>query len=236
MSESILGIEQGGNKLGQNEQQQEFRFGLKQRLYNWNMRTAREAKGWRQADLANVAGVSTATISQIETLRQFPNPSRAEKIANALGRATEILFPEWLKVFKLERVTPSIEDRSISLEEAISKKLIAPAELIEEKIGWSETTDDIERRVELERLVPGALNSLTPREKRIIEFRFGLDKVCTVRNGHVISEVASQCARTLEEVGRMFNINKERTRQIEAKALRKLRHPSRSRELKDLLT
>jgi RNA polymerase primary sigma factor len=62
------------------------------------------------------------------------------------------------------------------------------------------------------------LNTLTPREAQILKMRFGLDS-----EGH---------ERTLEEVGRHFSVTRERIRQIEAKALRKLRHPSRSRKLK----
>ena len=64
------------------------------------------------------------------------------------------------------------------------------------------------------------LDTLTPREEKVLRLRFGLD------DGK---------ARTLEEVGREFNVTRERIRQIEAKALRKLRHPSRSRKLKDFL-
>ena len=64
------------------------------------------------------------------------------------------------------------------------------------------------------------LNTLTDREKKVLRLRFGLD------DGR---------QRTLEEVGREFNVTRERIRQIEAKALRKLRHPSRSRKLKDYL-
>ena len=64
------------------------------------------------------------------------------------------------------------------------------------------------------------LGTLTDRERKVLELRFGLD------DGR---------ARTLEEVGKEFNVTRERIRQIEAKALRKLRHPSRSRKLKDYL-
>lgn len=64
------------------------------------------------------------------------------------------------------------------------------------------------------------LSTLTEREQKVLRLRFGLD------DGR---------ARTLEEVGKVFNVTRERIRQIEAKALRKLRHPSRSRKLKDYL-
>ena len=64
------------------------------------------------------------------------------------------------------------------------------------------------------------LGTLTEREQKVLRLRFGLD------DGR---------ARTLEEVGREFNVTRERIRQIEAKALRKLRHPSRSRKLKEFL-
>ncbi len=64
------------------------------------------------------------------------------------------------------------------------------------------------------------LDTLTPREEKVLKLRFGLE------DGR---------ARTLEEVGKEFNVTRERIRQIEAKALRKLRHPSRSKKLKDFL-
>ena len=62
--------------------------------------------------------------------------------------------------------------------------------------------------------------TLTDREQQVIRMRFGLE------DGH---------PRTLEEVGREFHVTRERIRQIESKALRKLRHPSRSRKLRDYL-
>ena len=72
----------------------------------------------------------------------------------------------------------------------------------------------------LKEQVEDVLDSLTYRERRVLQLRFGLD------DGQ---------SRTLEEVGREFGVTRERIRQIEAKALRKLRHPSRSRKLKDYL-
>ena len=64
------------------------------------------------------------------------------------------------------------------------------------------------------------LDTLTPREEKVLRLRFGLE------DGR---------SRTLEEVGKEFNVTRERIRQIEAKALRKLRHPSRSKKIERLL-
>ena len=64
------------------------------------------------------------------------------------------------------------------------------------------------------------LDTLTPREEKVLRLRYGID------DGK---------PRTLEEVGKEFNVTRERIRQIEAKALRKLRHPSRSKKLKEYL-
>ena len=89
-------------------------------------------------------------------------------------------------------------------------------------------TDDLRAKVDLARermdqlreQLNEVLHTLTPREEQVLKLRFGLDDGRT---------------RTLEEVGKVFNITRERIRQIEAKALRKLRHPSRSKRLKDYL-
>ena len=72
----------------------------------------------------------------------------------------------------------------------------------------------------LKEQLSGVLSTLTPREEKVLRLRFGLE------DGR---------SRTLEEVGKEFNVTRERIRQIEAKALRKLRHPSRSKKLKDFL-
>jgi RNA polymerase sigma factor (sigma-70 family) len=87
-------------------------------------------------------------------------------------------------------------------------------ELIEHK-----TAEDIVSRSEDDAYIRDILDSLTPREAKILRLRFGID-------------VADETDYTLEEIGKMFNMTRERIRQIEAKALRKMRHPARSNRLK----
>ena len=72
----------------------------------------------------------------------------------------------------------------------------------------------------LKEQLEGVLDTLTDSEENVLRLRFGIDDGRT---------------RTLEEVGKVFGVTRERIRQIEAKALRKLRHPSRSKQLKDFL-
>lgn len=80
--------------------------------------------------------------------------------------------------------------------------------------------DDAASHILLKEQLSGVLSTLTDREEKVLRLRFGLE------DGR---------SRTLEEVGKEFNVTRERIRQIEAKALRKLRHPSRSKKLKDFL-
>jgi RNA polymerase primary sigma factor len=79
---------------------------------------------------------------------------------------------------------------------------------------------DSSTNIGLMETVRDVLAGLTPREAKVLRMRFGID----MNTDH-----------TLEEVGKQFDVTRERIRQIEAKALRKLRHPSRSRKLKDYL-
>ena len=85
--------------------------------------------------------------------------------------------------------------------------------------GASEPSEAASYTLLKEQLV-SVLSTLTPREEKVLKLRFGIEDGRT---------------RTLEEVGKEFNVTRERIRQIEAKALRKLRHPSRSKKLKDFL-
>src|SRR5699024_2731357 len=108
---------------------------------------------------------------------------------------------------------------SFSLETAIGEEY--ETELVdlikdqEEISPTSHTTYEL-----LKEQLEDVLDTLTDREENVLRLRFGLDDGRT---------------RTLEEVGKVFGVTRERIRQIEAKALRKLRHPSRSKQLKDFL-
>ena len=101
--------------------------------------------------------------------------------------------------------TPIVEDEDISLADALSDTNSLPVEKEYEKKAMK---DDIEK----------LLKTLTPKEANVLKLRFGID---------------AEKEMTLEEVGQIFGVTRERIRQIEAKALRKLRHPTRSKEIKD---
>ena len=99
--------------------------------------------------------------------------------------------------------------------EEIAEEMDMPVDRVREILKISQEPVSLETPIGEE-----DLGTLTEREQKVLRLRFGLD------DGR---------ARTLEEVGKEFNVTRERIRQIEAKALRKLRHPSRSRKLKDYL-
>ncbi len=119
------------------------------------------------------------------------------------------------RVSEIQRIAPE----PLSLETPIGEEEDSHlADFIEdqEAISPQEAASHMILREKIEE----SLNKLTPRERDVLKMRFGLD------DGY---------SRTLEEVGRHFKVTRERIRQIEAKALKKLRHPSRSRKLKEYI-
>ena len=132
-------------------------------------------------------------------------------IAHELGLPEE--YVEYCMLLKANYLSTSSLNTPIGEDEG--------SELIEfVPIEEEETVEDIVMMEELRESLEEVLLTLTEREQVVLRLRFGMD------DGR---------ARTLEEVGRVFNVTRERIRQIEAKALRKLRHPSRLRKLKDYL-
>ena len=112
-----------------------------------------------------------------------------------------------------------IAQEPVSLETAIGEEDDSHlGDFIEDEV--IENPVDYTTRVVLREQLDEVLDTLTDREENVLRLRFGLD------DGKM---------RTLEDVGKVFNVTRERIRQIEAKALRKLRHPSRSKQLKDFI-
>src|SRR6266581_1278970 len=166
--------------------------------------------------IADQARTIRIPVHMIETINKLIRTSR--QLVQELGReptSEEIAKRMDIPVWKVHKVL-KIAQQPISLETPIGEE------------GDSHLGDFIEDRgvvspadavinINLKEMTEQVLNTLTPREERIIKMRFGLE---------------DGTERTLEEVGQNFGVTRERIRQIEAKALRKLRHPSRNRRLR----
>jgi RNA polymerase primary sigma factor len=175
--------------------------------------------------IADQARTIRVPVHMIETINRLHRVSRSllqelgreptvEEIAEAMSRGEEVVVtPE--KVREIIKVS----QEPVSLETPIGEEGDAHlGDFIEDRAALAPAEAAANRL--LKEQVAAVLNSLTGRERRVLQLRFGLE------DGR---------ARTLEEVSKEFNLTRERIRQIEAKALRKLRHPSRSRKLKDYL-
>jgi len=173
--------------------------------------------------------ITRAIADQARTIRI---PVHMVETINKLFRTSRRLVQEWGREPTSEELSQKMEMPLEKVRE-ILKASQEPVSL-ETPIGEEEDShlgDFIEDRTAvapadvasyklLKEQIDEVLSTLSPRERRVLQLRFGLD------DGR---------ARTLEEVGKEFGVTRERIRQIEAKALRKLRHPSRSRRLKDYL-
>jgi RNA polymerase primary sigma factor len=149
-----------------------------------------------------------------ELLGELGREPTVEEIAEAMSRGQEVVVtPD-----KVREIIKSSQ-RAVSLETPIGEEGDAHlGDFIEDR-GALEPAEAASHEL-LKEQVEAVLDSLTGRERRVLRLRFGLE---------------DDRARTLEEVGREFGVTRERIRQIEAKALRKLRHPSRARKLRDYL-
>ncbi|MDO8485381.1 MAG: RNA polymerase sigma factor RpoD, partial [Candidatus Limnocylindrales bacterium] len=175
--------------------------------------------------IADQARTIRIPVHMVETINRLIRVSRGllqelgreptvEEIAEAMSKGQEVqVTPEKVReIIKVSQEpvsleTPIGEEEDSHLGDFIEDRgALAPAEAASHQL--------------LKEQVEAVLDSLTGRERRVLQLRFGLE------DGR---------ARTLEEVGKEFNVTRERIRQIEAKALRKLRHPSRSRKLRGYL-
>ncbi|MBI1886114.1 MAG: RNA polymerase sigma factor RpoD [Chloroflexi bacterium] len=169
--------------------------------------------------IADQARTIRIPVHMVETINKLVRVSRRlvqeygrEPTSEEIGRQMEVGPDKVREIIKVSQEpvsleTPIGEEEDSHLGDFLEdQSTMAPAEAASHQL--------------LKEQVQEVLSSLTPREQKVLILRFGLE------DGR---------SRTLEEVGREFNVTRERIRQIEAKALRKLRHPSRSKKLKDYL-
>jgi len=169
--------------------------------------------------IADQARTIRIPVHMVETINKLVRVSRRlvqeygrEPTSEEVGSGMEITPEKVREIVKVSQEpvsleTPIGEEEDSHLGDFIEDhSTLAPADAASHQL--------------LKEQVADVLSSLTPREKKVLILRFGLE------DGR---------SRTLEEVGREFSVTRERIRQIEAKALRKLRHPSRSKKLKDYL-
>ena len=169
--------------------------------------------------IADQARTIRIPVHMVETINKLIRISR--QLLQELGRepSAEELATEMAMPVEKVREIMKIAQEPVSLETPIGEEE-------DSHLGDFIPDDDIPAPAEaaaftlLKEQLIEVLDTLTDREEKVLRLRFGLD------DGR---------ARTLEEVGKEFNVTRERIRQIEAKALRKLRHPSRSKKLKDYL-
>jgi len=199
---------------------------LKVGLYNANMIARRKELGLTQKALAEMVGISVGIIGEIESLKD-PECSvgRLRDVLTAISCVLDAdadwLFPnDYLEALtakrlpKRNRATPFSWIREVPLSRVLDS---IPRQYL------LTTPDEIDDRLDLQQLrevLGKQLGTLALRERRVIELRFGLI------DGNKL---------TLHEVARKYGITNERVRQIEKKALTKLRHPLRSRKLKVFL-
>lgn len=184
--------------------------GIHLRAFNWQLWRARRRLGYTQHQLAEAVGISLHRITQFETLKRWPRTNEAVDLALALNIDECVLFPDALR------------ERCANVPASVRFSVPLSALPAREEPALLEAPDMLESPLNdaLGVSLAAVLEELSPREQKVLRLRFGLNR------GE---------PHSLRETGKVFGVTPERIRQMEAKALRKLRHPSRSKKLKDYL-
>jgi RNA polymerase sigma factor (sigma-70 family) len=191
---------------------------LRLRITNNRLAQLREQTNMTLPKFAESLPMPIARYRLIENLKVRPSEDEMIKICIALNTPIDDVFSESLLAAIDRGAFPA--NRKRMLPEDVVKSLPSGNNF---PLLTSGGIDEVEHKVDLELLhdqESEILSTLTDREQRVLDLRFGL---------------ADGRSRTLEEIGNEFKLHKERIRQIESKALEKLRHPSRSRMLKSFL-